>query len=159
MDAYIDPALLGRYEAALRDFLQETTGALAELEREVPQLAVSIKKRPEAILSMLARVLSFQQISFLEITYSLPGEAGKRPGIRFWLEGPLQEKRLRAILFGDTRVWDVSYGLEKLYTELASFYLEDGEIVAHPAAALGAKGSAGPDWRVLLRDVLSAPLP
>ncbi len=147
-----------RISASLRAFLEELSEALRELGREVPQLTVAMKKRPDQILSMLPRILPFEQMSFLELQYAAAGTSKKRPGIRFWLEGPPQEKRLRAILFRDTRVWDVSYDLQKLYTELGSFILQHGEIVPHPAAALSGTAATDTDWKVLLRAVLRAPL-
>ena len=147
-----------RISASLRVFLEEVSEALTEIRREDPQLTVSMKKRPDQILSLLPRILSFEQMSFLEVQYGVPGTSRSRPGIRFWLEGPPCEKRLRAILFRDTRVWDVSYDLEKLYTELASFLLREGEIVPHPAAALCGKTQVEEDWKGLLRAVLRAPL-
>ena len=154
-----EESLVDRYSASLEAFLQEVSAALSELDHEVPQLTVSMKKRPDEILSMLPQVLPFEQISFLEVQYSLPGTSRKRPGIRFWLEGPLREKRLRAILFEDTVVWNVSHDLEKLYTELGTFFLQGEEIIARPAAALSGKPATGSNWRVLLRAVLRAPIP
>lgn len=155
---YVDPALAGRYTACLRTFLRELTAGITDLERDVPGLAVSIKKQPEAILSMLPRMLGFQQMSFLEITYSSSKGPRRRPGIRFWLEGPLKEKRLRAVLFEDTRVWDVSYDLKRLYTELAIFVLEEGEWRACPAPSLSGHMPEGSDWRGCLRLLLRAPV-
>jgi hypothetical protein len=151
--------LVDRYTASLEAFLQEVSAALTELQQDVPQLTASMKKRPDQLLSMLPRILPFEQMSFLEIQYSLPGTAGKRPGIRFWLEGAKNEKRLRAILFEDTRVWDVSYDLEKLHTELGTFFLQGSEIIARPAAALSGKKAAGSDWRGFLRTLLRVPIP
>ncbi|MGW8320770.1 MAG: hypothetical protein ACWGSD_04385 [Thermodesulfobacteriota bacterium] len=148
-----------RYSASLEAFLEEVSAALTELEQERLPLTASMKKRPDEILSMLPQVLSFEQMSFLEVRYALPGTARKRPGIRFWLEGPLREKRLRAILFEDTAVWNVSYDLVKLYTELGTFFLQGTEIVGCPAAALSAGSGTDVDWKVLLRTVLRAPLP
>ena len=146
------------YSASLEAFLQEVSAVLLELEQEMPQLTVSMKKRPEEILSLLRQVLSFEQMSLLEVQYALPGSARKTPGIRFWLEGPMREKRLRAILFEDTVVWNVSQDLEKLYTELGTFFLRGREIVGSPATALSGKPAADSDWKVLLRAVLHAPL-
>jgi hypothetical protein len=146
------------YSASLEAFLQEVSAVLLELEQEMPQLTVSMKKRPEEILSLLRQVLSFEQMSLLEVQYALPGSARKTPGIRFWLEGPMREKRLRAILFEDTVVWNVSQDLEKLHTELGTFFLRGKEIVGSPAAALSGKPAADSDWKVLLRAVLHAPL-
>ena len=105
------------------------------------------------------QVLPFEQMSFLEVQYDLTGSSRKTPGIRFWLEGPLREKRLRAILFEDTVVWNVSHDLEKLYTELGTFFLQGEEIVARPAAALSGRPGIDSDWRAILRAVLGAPLP
>jgi hypothetical protein len=155
---YVDPALADRYTACLRTFLRAVTAEITDLERDVPGLAVSIKKQPEAILGMLPRMLGFEQMSFLEITYCLSRTPGRMPGIRFWLEGPLKKKRLRAVLFEDTRVWDVSYDLRRLYTELAVFVLEEGELRACPAPSLSAKIAEGSDWRVCLRLLLRAPV-
>ncbi len=146
------------YSASLEAFLQEVSAVLSELEQEMPQLTVSMKKRPEEILSLLRQVLSFEQMSLLEVQYALPGSARKTPGIRFWLEGPMREKRLRAILFEDTVVWNVSQDLEKLYTELGTFFLRGREIIGSPATALSGKPAADSDWKVLLRAVLHAPL-
>lgn len=154
----VEASLVPRYSASLEAFLQEVSAALSELEREMPQLTVSMKKRPDEILSMLPRALPFEQMSFLELQYALPGSPRKTPGIRFWLEGPLREKRLRAILFKDTVVWNVSHDLEKLYTELDTFFLHGTEIVARPAAALSDEPAADSDWKVLLRTALRAPL-
>ena len=146
------------YSASLEAFFQEVSAVLSELEREMPQLTVSMKKRPEEILSMLRQVLSFEQMSLLEVQYALPGSARMTSGIRFWLEGPLREKRLRAILFADTVVWNVSQDLEKLHTELGTFFLRGRQIVGSPATALSGKPAADSDWKVLLRAVLHAPL-
>jgi len=156
---FVEASLVHRYSASLKAFLEEVSAALTELEQEMLQLTVSMKKRPDEILSMLPQVLSFEQMSLLEVRYSLPGTAKKRPGIRFWLEGPLREKRLRAILFEDTAVWNVSHDLVKLYTELGTFFLQGTEIVGRPAAALSAGSVTDSDWKVLLRTVLRAPLP
>ena len=82
-----EASLVDRYSASLEAFLQEVSAALSELEREMPQLTVSMKKRPEEILSMLPQVLPFEQMSLLELQYALPGSSRKTPGIRFWLEG------------------------------------------------------------------------
>lgn len=100
----VEASLVHRYSASLDAFLQEVSAALSQLDHEVPQLTVSMKKRPDEILSMLPQVLPFEQMSFLEVQYALPGRSRKTPGIRFWLEGPMREKRLRAILFEDTVV-------------------------------------------------------
>ena len=70
----------------------------------------------------------------------------------------MREKRLRAILFEDTVVWNVSHDLEKLYTELGTFFLQGPEIVGRPAAALSGDSVADSDWKALLRTVLRAPL-
>jgi hypothetical protein len=154
--AYVDTALVERYAACLRAFLQEVTAGVTELEREVPGLAVSIKRQPEAILSMLPRMLGFEQMSLIEITCSFSEAPGRRPGIRFWLEGPLKDKRLRAVLFGDTRVWDVSYDLKRICTELAIFVIEKGEWRACPAPSLSGHMPEGSDWRGCLRLLLRA---
>jgi|GEM_PF-5905968 len=146
------------YSTSLEAFLQGVSAALSELHHEVPQWTVSMKKRPDEILSMLPQVLPFEQMSFLEVQYALRGNSRRTPGIRFWLEGPLREKRLRAVLFEDTVVWNVSHDLDKLYTELGTFSLQGAEIVARPAAALSCEPVAGSDWKVLLRTVLRAPL-
>ena len=156
--AEAEESLVDGYSASLEAFLLEVSAARSELEHEVPQLTVSMKKRPDEILSMLPQVLPFEQMSFLEVQFALPGSSRKTPGIRFWLEGPQREKRLRAILFDDTVVWNVSHDLEKLYTELGTFFLQGTEIVARPAAALSGKPVADSDWKVLLRTVLRAPL-
>ena len=153
-----EASLVDLYTASLEAFLGEVSAALSELDHEVPQLTVSMKKRPEEILSLLRQVLSFEQMSLLEVQYALPGSARKTPGIRFWLEGPMREKRLRAILFEDTVVWNVSQDLEKLYTELGTFFLRGRQIVGSPATALSGKPAADSDWKVLLRAVLHAPL-
>ena len=154
-----EASLVDRYSASLETFLQEVTRALSQLDHEVPQLTVSMKKRPDEILSMLPQVLPFEQMSLLEVQYTLAGGSRKTPGIRFWLEGPLREKRLRAILFEDTVVWNVSHDLDKLYTELGTFFLQGTEIVGRPAAALSGEPVADSDWKALLRTVLRAPLP
>ena len=153
-----EASLVVRYSASLEAFLQEVTTALSQLDHEVPQLTVSMKKRTDEILSMLPQVLPFEQMSLLELQYALPGSSRTAPGIRFWLEGPLHEKRLRAILFEDTVVWNVSQDLEKLHTELGTFFLRGREIVGSPATALSGKPAADSDWKVLLRAVLHAPL-
>lgn len=153
-----DGSPVDHYTTLLQGFLQELSAALKELEKEVPKLTVSMKQRPDRILSMLPQMLEFEQMSFLELRYSPPGPAKKRPGIRFWLEGPQKEKQLRAILFEDTRAWDVSYDLEKLYTELGRFLLQGSEIVAHPEAALSGKPAEPSDWRACLRILLRAPI-
>jgi hypothetical protein len=142
----------------IQAFLQEVSAGLQELQREIPGLSVSMKKQPDQLLSMLPRMLEFDQMSLLEIQYSLPGVMNKKPGIRFWLEGANSEKRLRAILFDDTRVWDVSYDLEKLYTELGSFLLQEPAIVARPAPALAERTPSGSDWKAFLRILLRAPI-
>jgi hypothetical protein len=147
-----------RYAAPLEAFLRELKDALSDLRREVPGLTVSMKQRPEEVLAMLPRVLAIEQMSFLELRYSLPGRTRKNPGIRFWLEGPLRAKRLRAVLFEDTVVWNVSHDLEKLYTELGTFSFEGDRVLGAPAAALPGKPASGSDWRVLVRAVLQAPL-
>ena len=154
-----EASLTNRYSVSLETFLHEVTAALSELHREMPQVTVSMKRRPEEILSMLPEVLPFEQISLLELQYALPGRSRKTPGIRIWLEGPLREKRLRAILFEDTVVWNVSHDLEKLYTELGAFFLQGDEIVARPKAALPGTLTPDSDWKGLLRALLRAPLP
>jgi hypothetical protein len=154
-----EASLVDRTSASLEAFVQEVSAILAELNREIPQWTVSMKRRPQEILSMLPQVLTFEQMSLLEVQYSLPGPSRKSPGIRFWLEGALPEKRLRAILFEDTVVWNVSHDLEKLYTELGTFFLQGTEWVGRPAASLSEKRGTESDWRVLLRAVLRAPLP
>ena len=153
-----EESVVAGYSTSLEAFLQEVSAALSELDREVPQLTVSMKKRPDEILSMLPQVLPFEQMSFLEVQYALPGRFRKTPGIRFWLEGPLLEKRLRAVLFEDTVVWNVSHDLDKLYTELGTFSLQTPQIVARPAEALSGEPAADWDWKVFLRTVLRAPL-
>ena len=149
---------VARYSASLRSFLLEVSATLEELRQGVPGLTLSTKKRPDEILALLPRFLEFEQMSLLEVQYAFP-ETSRRPGIRFWLEGPKKDKRLRAVLFEDTVIWDVSYNLEKLYTELGTFSLGDGGIVAHCAPALSGKPGAGSDWKDFLRDVLHAPIP
>ena len=149
---------VSRYSASLRSFLQEVSATLEELRQGVPGLTVSTKKRPDEILALLPQLLEFEQMSLLEVRYALP-ETSKKPGIRFWLEGPKKDKRLRAVLFEDTVIWDVSYSLEKLYTELGTFSLGEGGIVAHCASALSGKPGAGSDWKDFLRAVLRAPIP
>ena len=153
-----EASLVEQYSASLEAFLQEVMAGLVELHEQKPQLVVSTKKRPEEILSMLPEVLPFEQMSLLELQYALPGNSRKTPGIRFWLEGSFREKRLRAILFEDTVVWNVSHDLEKLYTELGTFFLQGPEIVGRPAAALSGDSVADSDWKALLRTVLRAPL-
>lgn len=154
-----EASLVDRYSASLEAFLQEVSAVLSELEQEMPQLTVSMKKRPDEILSMLPQLLPFEQMSFLELQYGLPGSSRKTPGIRFWLEGPLREKRLRAILFEDTVVWNVSHDLDKLYTELGTFFLQGEGIVARPAETLSGEPADDSAWEVFLRSVLHVPLP
>jgi hypothetical protein len=149
---------VAHYSRLLETFLHEVFKTVEGLQQDVRGLTVSTKKRPDEILSLLPQILQFEQMSLLEVQYVLSGTS-KRPGIRFWLEGPQRDKRLRAVLFEDTRIWDVSYDLEKIYTELGSFFLEESEIVAHPAAALAGKPAAGSNWRAVLRTVLRAPIP
>ncbi len=149
---------MDRYRPLLEVFLQELSAALEDLEREVPNLTVSMKQQPDRILAMLPKMLEFEQMSFLELQYSPPEPVRKRPGIRFWLEGTKNEKQLRAILFSDTRVWDVSYDLEKLHTELGTFLLRESEIVARPAPVLSGESPAPSDWKAFLRVLLRAPV-
>ena len=146
------------YSRLLETFLQEVFKTVGSLQQDVRGLTVSTKKRPDEILSMLPQILKFEQMSLLEVQYVL-SRTSKRPGIRFWLEGPWRDKRLRAVLFEDTRVWDVSYSLQKLYTELGIFRLHDAEIVAQPASALSDGPALGSDWRTALRAVLHAAIP
>ena len=146
------------YSRLLETFLQEVFRTVESLQQEVRGLTVSTKKRPKEILSMLPQILKFDQMSLLEVQYVLSGTS-KRPGIRFWLEGPLWDKRLRAVLFEDTRVWDVSHSLQKLYTELGIFRLEGAQIIAQPASALSGESAIGSDWRDTLRAVLRAAIP
>jgi hypothetical protein len=148
---------VAHYSGCLRSFLQEVSATLEKLKQEVPGLDLSTKKRPEEILAHLPKLLEFEQMSLLEVQYLLP-ETSKRPGIRFWLEGPRTGKRLRAVLFKDTVVWDVSYSLEKLYTELGTFRLEGTGILAQLSSAVPGGRDAGSDWRVALRAVLRTPL-
>jgi len=153
-----EASLLARYSVPLRGFLEEAFSTLERLRQDVPGVSCAAKKRPEEILSMLLQMLRFEQISLLEVHYIIPGTR-KRPGIRFWLEGPQNVKRLRAVLFEDTVIWNVSYRLERLYTELGTFRLEEGGIVAQPAQALAGRLAPDPDWKACLRAVLRAPLP
>jgi hypothetical protein len=146
------------YSGLLQSFLQEVLNTIERLQQGVRGLTVSTKKRPEEILSMLPQILQFEQMSLLEVQYSLSGSA-RRPGIRFWLEGPRRDKRLRAVLFEDTRIWDVSYSLQKLYTELGVFRLQEGEIIPQPAPALFGRPALGLDWKACLRAVLRFPVP
>jgi hypothetical protein len=146
------------YSRLLETFLQEVFKTVDSLEQDVQGLTVSTKKRPEEILSMLPQILKFEQMSLLEVQYVRSGSS-KRPGIRFWLEGPWRSKRLRAVLFEDTRIWDVSYSLQKIYTELGIFRLHDAEIVAQPASVLSDGQALGSDWRTALRAVLRAAIP
>jgi hypothetical protein len=150
--------VVARYSASLQSFLEEVSATLEELREEVPGVALSMKKKPDDILALLPRDLEFEQMSLLEIQYVLPGTS-KRPGIRFWLEGPRTRKSLRAVLFEDTVIWDVSYSLEKLYTELGSFSLGSAEIVTHPAPLLSGEPGADSDWKGFLRTVLRFPIP
>ena len=146
------------YSRLLETFLQEVFKTVDSLEQDVQGLTVSTKKRLDEILSMLPEILKFEQKSLLEVQYVLSGSS-KRPGIRFWLEGPWRSKRLRAVLFEDTRIWDVSYSLQKLYTELGIFRLEDAGIVAQPSSALSGPPALSSDWRVCLRALLRAAIP
>ena len=150
--------LVASYSDSLWSFLQEVSAAMAELRQEVPGLTLSTKKTPDEILALLPQFLEFEQMSLLEVQYVLP-EISKRPGIRFWLEGPRTGKRLRAVLFSDTVIWDVSYSLEKLYTELGTFSLGDGDIVACTAPPLSGKPGSNSDWKSFLRAVLRSPIP
>jgi hypothetical protein len=153
-----EAARVVHYSRLLEIFLQELFRTLEGLQQDVRGLTVATKKQPEAILSMLPQILRFEQMSLLEVQYVLSGTS-KRPGIRFWLEGPGGKKRLRAVLFEDTQVWDVSYSLQKLYTELGIFRLEGAQIVAQPASALSGESALGSDWRAALRAVLRAAIP
>jgi hypothetical protein len=150
--------LLGQYSVLLDRFLREVSATLDDLRQAVPGLAISARERPDAILSMLPRVLQFQQMSLLEVCYVLPGTP-KRPGIRFSLEGPRSQKRVRAVMFPDTRVWEVSYSLQRLFTELGVFRLQGTEIVADPPPPRSANPGDRPDWKALLRQVLQTPIP
>jgi len=142
----------------LRTFLQEVANEVESLQEEVGGLTVLMKKRPDEIVSMLPQILQFEQMSLLEVQYVLSG-ASKRPGIRFWFEGPRRGKRLRAVLFEDTRIWDVSYTLQKLYTELAVFHFQDGEVIAQPGPALFGRSALPSDWKAWLRAVLRFSVP
>lgn len=150
--------LVASHSASLRNFLEQVWATLEELRREVPGLALSMKKRPDEILALLPEILEFERMSLLEVRYALRGTS-KRPGIRFCLEGPRACKQLRAVLFKDTVIWEVSYSLEKLYTELGTFSLGDGKIVAHPAPFLSGKQGASSGWKEFLRAVLHSPIP
>ena len=149
---------VAHYSRLLETFLREVFETVESLQQDVRGLTVSTKKRLDEILSMLPQILEFEQMSLLEVQYVLSGTS-KRPGIRFWLEGPRRDKRLRAVLFEDTRIWDVSYSLQKLYTELGTFRLKDADIVAQPASALSGDPASGSDWRAALRAVLHAAIP
>ena len=147
-----------RYEGFLQTFLQEVANTVESLQQDVRGLTILTKKRPDEIVSMLPQILQFEQMSLLEVQYVLSG-ASKRPGIRFWFEGPRRDKRLRAVLFEDTRIWDVSYSLQKLYTDLGVFRLEGAGIVAQSSSAVPSLREASSDWRAALRAVLRAPIP
>ena len=154
----VEADLVTRYTALLEALLGEVSATLKGLCREVPGLRASTKKRPEEILSMLPRLLPLHQMSLLEIQYRLPGTR-KRPGIRLWFEGPETRKRLRAVLFPDTRVWEVSYDLTRVSTELGTFLLEGEGIVARPSSAVPGRWKPDSDWREVLRSTLRTPLP
>ena len=145
------------YAGLLQTFLQEVANTIESLQQDVGGLTVLTKKRPDEILSMLPQILQFEQMSLLEVQYVLSG-ASERPGIRFWFEGPRRDKRLRAVLFEDTRIWDVSYSLQKLYTELAVFRFQDGEVIAQPGPALFGRSALSSDWKAWLRAVLRFPV-
>ena len=152
-------ALVAHYAPRLEAFLAEIARLRAAVEQDHPGARIASKQRPEQLLSMLPRMLPFRQMSLLELRYTLPGTS-RKPGIRFWLEGPEEDKRIRAVFFTDTVIWNVDHDLRKQQDELGSLYLRGTDIEARPPATHGQPpgGDAHRTWNDALRDMLLYPL-
>lgn len=107
-------------------------------------------------LSMIERVLAFEQWVLAEYSYLLPG--GARPGVRLLLEvGPVG-RQIAVVLFEDTRRWRVDAAGHKIAYELLTLLLDQPEPVPHVAAESAEYFVTTWDWRQHLREALCLPV-
>jgi len=104
-------------QSQVRNIVTQTRAAIGEING----VAVVDHTKYEFMEERLAQLLTFDDFSLVEVSFPLPG--GSRPGIRLWLDGPADRRRIRLIFFEDVVQWRIDYSGEKVSTTLLTLKL------------------------------------
>ena len=113
------------------------------------------KNKHDFVLSMLGRILTFDEFVLAEYPYELSPHS--RPGVRLLLENGADGHRIMLVFFEDTRFWRVDWQERRIGYELVSFELGEPEPVAHVATESAEYFEPSWSWREHLREGLCLP--
>ena len=139
----------------LETVLRTARSAFRFIRRHTDQGGLIDRNRYEGIISMLDRIARFEEFSLAEYTYELEGAT---PGIRLWLEGSDQDRRVSLILFPDVRQWRLDWQERRIRTLLLSLVLFSGGLRPEPGPGLEGYFPDRADWRECLFRALYLPL-
>jgi len=118
-------------------------------------IEVTDKNKYDFVLSMLGRIITFDEFVLAEYPYELSPQ--RRPGVRVLLESSSAGRRIVLVFFEDTRFWRVDWQERRVAYELVSFELGEPEPVAKVADESAEYFAADWSWREHLREGLCLP--
>ncbi|MBW2527433.1 MAG: hypothetical protein JRI23_24840 [Deltaproteobacteria bacterium] len=146
----------GLAAAQVRSVLAEARRAAAAIAQVIPNGALLDRNKYDFVLSMLQRLLSFDDFVLGEYTYELAD--GGRPGIRLQLELGPTGHQVAVILFEDVRRWQVDGQGHKVSYQLLELLLGPEGIVVHVADESREYYQPDWGWRAHLREAMCLPL-
>jgi len=144
---------VGRQIIAL---VQEARFVVEAINATAERVEVIDKNKYDHVLSLLDRLVTFDEFVLAEYTYDLWRR--HRPGIRLLLENDAARHRLVLVFFEDTRFWPTDGEQRRIAYELMSFELGGGEPAARVADESAEYFQADWSWRQALREGLCLPL-
>lgn len=114
-------------EEQIRNVLVLTRALVRGIVETHEHLQVIDHTKYDFIEERLDTLVSFEEFSLAEVSFQLGDK--QRPGVRLWLDGPADRRRLRLIFFEDVVKWRVDRAGEKVSTTLVAFELSPNQIV------------------------------
>lgn len=149
-------AIADPYERQLLLLVTEARRVMATIEPTLPTVTIIDNNKYAFVLSILDRVLEFDDFVLCEYTYELP--SGARPGVRLQLEMGAAGRQVSVLLFEDVRRWQLDPTGHKISYQLLALLLGRAAIAAHVAAESAEYFDHDWTWQEHLREALCLPI-
>ena len=131
--------------AALVEILHEAARTVTAVGDALDRGTALDRNKYDFALSMIDRILSFDEWVLAEYTYELA--SGARPGIRLALEVGAVGRQVSVMLFEDTRRWRIDDDGRKVSYELLTLLLGPAAPAPHVAVESLCYFDSSWDWR------------
>ena len=138
------------------DLVHEARFVVEALNATIGGASVIDKNKYDFVLSMLGRIITFDEFVLAEYPYELA--KGRRPGVRVLLDNSPDRPRIVLVFFEDTRIWRVDRQERRVSYELISFELGEGGPTPRFADESAEYFAEVTSWRVHLREGLCLPI-